>query len=52
MECYEIVGFVVLWFVGLYLRGKFYEWRKEYKHNDSWRRMVNRLGLGEVFYAF
>jgi hypothetical protein len=36
MEWYEIIG-GVLWFVGLYLRGKFYEWRKGYKHNDSWK---------------
>jgi hypothetical protein len=38
MEWYEIIGFLVLWFVWLYLREKFYEWRKGNKNNDSWEK--------------
>jgi hypothetical protein len=34
MEWYEIIGFVVMWVVGLYLRGKFYEHKKNMYHND------------------
>lgn len=37
MEWYEIIGFVVVWFIGLYLRGKFYEWMKYQYLNDSWK---------------
>jgi hypothetical protein len=36
MEWYEIIGGIVLWFLGLYLRGKFYEWLKGYYRNGSW----------------
>jgi hypothetical protein len=32
MEWYEIVGFVALWFIGLYLRAKFYEWMRDYRN--------------------
>jgi hypothetical protein len=38
MEWWEIIGFVVAWVVGLYLRGKIYEERNGYKRNDSWRK--------------
>jgi hypothetical protein len=37
MEWYEIIGLVVAWFLGLYLRGKIYEFRRNYNKNDSWR---------------
>jgi hypothetical protein len=37
MEWYEIIGFVVMWFVGLYLRGKFYEHLRDWHYNDSWK---------------
>jgi len=41
MEWYEIIGIVVMWFAGLYLRGKFYEFRKNYHYNDGWRNRLN-----------
>ena len=34
---YEIIGFVVLWFVGLYLGMKMDKFRKDYHKNDSWK---------------
>lgn len=37
MEWWEIIGFVVAWVVGLYLRGRIYEERNGYKRNDSWK---------------
>jgi hypothetical protein len=37
MEWYEVIGFIVIWFIGLYLRGKFYERKKKNYYNDSWR---------------
>jgi hypothetical protein len=37
MEWYEIIGFIVVWFIGLYLRGKFYECRRDNNKNDSWK---------------
>lgn len=37
MEWYEIIGLVMARFIGLYLRGKFYEHKKNMYHNDSWR---------------
>jgi len=37
MEWYKILGFVVAWVVGLYIRGWIYEQRNGYKRNDSWR---------------
>jgi hypothetical protein len=37
MEWYKIIGLVVIWFVGLYLRGKFYEWLRNKGYNGSWR---------------
>lgn len=38
MEWWEIIGFVVAWFLGLYLRGRIYEERNGYKQNDRWRK--------------
>lgn len=38
MEWYEIVGIVVIWLLGLYLRGKFFEQKKNMYHNDSWNK--------------
>jgi len=37
MEWYEIIGLIVVWFLGLYLRGKFYEFRRDYHYNGSWK---------------
>jgi hypothetical protein len=37
MEWYEIIGFILFWFLGLYLRGKIYEFRRDYNKNDSWK---------------
>jgi hypothetical protein len=42
MECYEIIGFVVVWLLGLYLRGKIYEFRRDYNKNDSWKSRSKR----------
>jgi hypothetical protein len=35
---YEIIGLVILWFVVLYLRGKFYERLRDRDYNVSWRK--------------
>jgi hypothetical protein len=37
MEWYEIIGLAVVWVVGLYLRGKFYERMRNRPYNDSRR---------------
>jgi hypothetical protein len=37
MEWYEIIGLIMVWFLGLYLRGKVYEFRRGYYKNGSWR---------------
>jgi hypothetical protein len=37
MEWYEIRGIIVVWVLGLLLRGKIYEFRKDYHKNDSWK---------------
>lgn len=37
MEWFEIIGIVMIWFIGIYLQGKFYEFRKNYHYNDSWK---------------
>jgi hypothetical protein len=42
MECYEIIEFIVVWFLGLYLRGKIYEFRRGYYKNRSWRNRRRR----------
>jgi hypothetical protein len=38
MEWYEILGFVIVWFSGLYLRGKFHEWLKDYYLGGKWSK--------------
>lgn len=38
MEWYQIIGFVVVWLLGLYVIGKFYEYKKNMFHNDSWKK--------------
>jgi hypothetical protein len=35
MEWYVIIGFIIVWFLGLYLRGKIYEFRRNYHYNGS-----------------
>lgn len=37
MEWYKIVGFVSLWFIGVFLYGKLSEYYKTRHFNDSWR---------------
>lgn len=37
MEWYEIVIVILLIPVGVYIRGKIYEFRKNYHFNDSWK---------------
>jgi len=39
MEWYEILGLIVVWVLGLYLRVKVIEYRKDYYrgYNDSWK---------------
>lgn len=37
MEWYEIVILIIIIPVGAYIRGKIYEFRKNYNYNDSWR---------------
>jgi hypothetical protein len=34
MEWYKIIGAIVIWLVGLYLRGRFYESWKDYNNGD------------------
>ena len=38
MESYKILGYVVAWVVGLYLRGRIYEEKNGYKLNDRLRK--------------
>jgi hypothetical protein len=42
MEWYEIIGFIVVWLLGLCLRGKIYEFRRDYNKNDSWKSRSKR----------
>jgi hypothetical protein len=37
MEWYKIVIVIFLIPVGAYVRGKFYEFRRDYNKNDSWK---------------
>jgi hypothetical protein len=37
MKWYEIIELIVIWLLGLFLRGKFYEHKKNIYHNDSWK---------------
>jgi len=34
---YEIIGLIVFSFLGIYLRGRIYEFRRDYDKNDCWR---------------
>jgi hypothetical protein len=38
MEWCEIIGLLVVWVLGLYLRAKIYEFRKNMHYNDRWRK--------------
>jgi hypothetical protein len=40
MEWYEVVGFIVVWLLGLFLRGKINEFRRDYNKNDSWKSKI------------
>jgi hypothetical protein len=37
MEWYEIIIVILLIPVGAYIRGKIYEFRRDYEKNDSWK---------------
>ena len=37
MKWYEIIGLIVLWVLGLYVTGKFYEHLRNRHNYDSWR---------------
>lgn len=37
MEWYEIIGLIVIWIVGLYVTGKFYERMRNRHFSDRWR---------------
>lgn len=39
MEWCEIIGLVAVWFLGLYLGGDFFEFRRNYHYNDSKKNM-------------
>lgn len=53
MEWWEILGLVVAWVVGLYLRGWIYEGRNGYKRDDKWKRKkkYSILTKSRYFYA-
>jgi hypothetical protein len=36
MEWYEIIGLVVIYLIGIFIRGKIYEFLKNRNVNDSW----------------
>jgi hypothetical protein len=38
MEWYEIIGVVVIWVAGVWLRGKIYEHLRNRHYNDSWKK--------------
>jgi hypothetical protein len=48
MEWYEIMGIIIFWFVGLWLKGKFYEQLRGRGYNGSWRSSWKRLKDAEV----
>ena len=52
MEWYEIIGFVVLWFVGLYSREKCMSTRKIVTIMIVGERGINRDGAGEAYLWF
>lgn len=37
MEGYEIVLLIIIFPVGFYIRGKIYEFMRNYYQNDSWK---------------
>lgn len=37
MAWYEIVGATALWFLGLFLKGKYFDCKKNMYHNESWK---------------
>jgi hypothetical protein len=37
MKWYEIIGLIVVWVLGIYLTGKFYEYLRNRHYNDSGR---------------
>lgn len=37
MKWYKIVGLIVVWVLSLYITGKFYEHKKNWSKNDSWK---------------
>lgn len=37
MEWYEIIILIIIILVGAYIRGKVYEFRRDYYKNDSWK---------------
>lgn len=38
MKWYEIIGLIMVWVSGLYLRGKLYEYLRNRYNNDSWKK--------------
>jgi hypothetical protein len=43
MEWYEIIGIVIVWFLGIYLGMKYKEFRKNSGFNDSWKDRNTKL---------
>lgn len=37
MEWYEIMILIIIIPLGIYIRGRIYEFRKNYHYNDSWK---------------
>lgn len=38
MKWHEIIGLIVVWLLGLYLRDKFYEYLGNRYNNDRWKK--------------
>ncbi len=36
MKWYEIIGLIVVWLLGVYVTGKFYESIRDYLYKDNW----------------
>ena len=43
MKWYEIIGLVVLWILGLFMRGKFYDYKRKRYFNDSWKDRPKKI---------
>jgi hypothetical protein len=43
MKWYEILGIIMVWVVGLYGRGRFYESMKDYFYKVSWKTKGKKL---------